>query len=172
MKLSLCLFPNKVINTALFLTLVISSNLVSAQRQPPAPGPSLDLALEAAQEAIKVCANNGYKVTATVVDSVGEIKAQIRADDVGARTLTISKRKTNTAIKYAEATVVISEKIKTDKALAAEIEQDDNLLSWGGARPLMSDGKLVGAIGVSGAPGGDKDDVCAVAAIEKIKARL
>lgn len=163
---------NKLALASLYLLLTLVSFTVNAQRQPPAPGPSLELALEAAHEAINVCASNGYKVTVTVVDSAGEIKAQIRADEVGARTLDISKRKTNTAIKYNEATIVISEKIKTDTTLAAEIEQDDSLLSWGGARPLSSGGKLIGAIGVSGAPGGDRDDVCTVAAIEKIKDRL
>ena len=164
---------NFVIATVcLILSAMAGQSFAQQQRQPPAPGPAMALALEAADEAIKVCAANGYKVTVTIVDSAGEIKAQIRADDVSARTLVISKRKTNTVIKYGEPTIVISEKIKTDTAMAAEIEKDENLLSWGGARPLMSGGKLIGAIGVSGAPGGDKDDVCAVAAIEKIKSRL
>ena len=158
---------------SLSLLLLVSAVTASAQqRQPPAPGPSLALALEAAQEAIDVCASNGYKVTVTVVDSVGDVKAQIRSDGVSPRTLSISKRKTNVSLKYSEASIVISENMKSDKDLAAEIEQDESLLPWGGARPLMANGKVIGAIGVSGAPGGDKDDVCTVAAIEKIQARL
>lgn len=158
---------------SLCLILTATSLIANAQqRQPPAPGPSLELALEAANEAIKVCANNGYKVTVTVVDSVGDIKAQIRSDGVSPRTLSISKRKTNVVLKYGEASIVISEKIKTDTELAAEVKADESLLPWGGARPLMSGGKLIGAIGVSGAPGGDKDDVCTVAGVDKIKNRL
>lgn len=145
---------------------------IAQQRQPPAPGPSLQLSLEAAQKAIETCAANGYKVTVTVVDSAGEIKAQVRSDDVSPRTLSISKRKTNVVLKYQLSSIEISEKIKTDEKLAAEIKADDTLLPWGGARPLYSDDKLIGAIGVSGAPGGDKDDVCTVAAIDAIKDRL
>jgi len=164
--------PRHTTATLFLLLSIVAVTANAQQRQPPAPGPSLALALEAANEAIQVCAANGFKVTVTVVDSAGEVKAQIRSDEVSARTLMISKRKTNTAIKYKEATIVISEKIKTDTTLAAEIEQDDNLLSWGGARPLLVNGELLGAIGVSGAPGGDKDDVCTVAAIDKIKDRL
>lgn len=152
--------------------LLTAAAVAQAQRQPAAPGPALGLALEAAQEAMQVCANNGYKVTVTVVDSAGEVVAQVRTEGVSARTLDISKRKTNVSLKYKEASMVISEKIKTDNALKAEIEADDSLLPWGGARPLMSGGNVIGAIGVSGAPGGDKDDVCTVAAVEKIKARL
>jgi len=165
---------NPLPKLALSLVLATSALSVNAQqqRQPPAPGPALSLALEAAQEAISVCANNGYKVTVTVVDSAGEVKAQIRSDDVSARTLSISKRKTNTVLRYGVASMEISEKIKSDKELAAEVEKDESLLPWGGARPLMSKGKLIGAIGVSGAPGGDKDDVCTAAGIAKIQDRL
>lgn len=158
--------------TLCFAICTISAGANAQQRQAPAPGPALNLALEAAQTAINVCADNGYKVTVTVIDSAGAVKAQVRSDGVSARTLSISQRKANTSLKYGEPTMVISQKVKTDSALAAEIENDESLLSWGGARPLMANGKIIGAIGVSGAPGGDKDDVCTVAAIEKIQTRL
>jgi uncharacterized protein GlcG (DUF336 family) len=151
-----------------------ASNLIAhAQQRPPtAPGPSLELALEAVQEALSVCATQGHKVTVTVVDSLGNVKAQVRADGANPFTLSISERKVNVVLKYGEASIVIAEKVKNDAELAAEIKADKTLLPWGGAQPLLSNDALIGAIGVSGAPNGDKDDVCTVAAVEKIKGRL
>jgi uncharacterized protein GlcG (DUF336 family) len=36
----------------------------------------------------------------------------------------------------------------------------------------MVGGEVIGAVGVGGAPGGEKDEVCTAAGIDKIKARL
>ncbi|WP_084188330.1 heme-binding protein [Sulfurivirga caldicuralii] len=41
-----------------------------------------------------------------------------------------------------------------------------------GGVPLTSDGVMIGAIGVSGAPGGEKDEACALKAIEALEDRL
>jgi uncharacterized protein GlcG (DUF336 family) len=137
-----------------------------------APGPSLELALEAAQTALSVCAASGYKVAVIVIDSAGVTKVALNADGVGSGPVTYSIRKANTSLKYSDASLAIQEKIKTDTAMAAAITADPTLLARGGGQPLLSKGVLIGAIGVGGAPGGEKDDVCATAAVEKIKARL
>jgi uncharacterized protein GlcG (DUF336 family) len=41
-----------------------------------------------------------------------------------------------------------------------------------GALPIRAAGSLIGAVGVSGAPGGDKDAACATAALKKVEERL
>jgi len=64
------------------------------------------------------------------------------------------------------------EKMKTDQALAAKITADSNLFARAGGLPLMVGGDVIGAVGVGGAPGGEKDEACTAAGIDKIKARL
>jgi len=141
-------------------------------RTPPPPGPSMALALEAAQAAIATCAANGYKVAVVVVDSAGGVRVALASDGVNPRAVDFVQRKVNTVIKYGEASAVLQEKVKTDTAVAAEITADPKLVARAGAMPLMSKGAIIGALGVGGAPGGDKDDVCTLAGIEKIKDRL
>ena len=139
---------------------------------PPARGPAMDLALEAAQTAVSTCAGNGYKVSAVVVNSAGEPRLVLMADGAPDMTSTIGTRKAYTAVMLKGRTMPLGERIKTDTALDARIKGDPKMITWGGGQPLMAGGEVVGAIGVSGAPGGDKDDACTMAAVNKIKDRL
>jgi uncharacterized protein GlcG (DUF336 family) len=139
---------------------------------PPAPGPSLALAVEAAQTAISVCTANGYKVSVAVVDSAGVLKVLLSGDGASARSTLVAQRKTATTMAYKMSSAAVVEAAKTDPAIAARLENDPALFNRAGAQPLMSKGALFGAIGVSGAPGGEKDDVCGLAGIAKIKDRL
>lgn len=149
---------------------------VIAQPAPPPPrakGPALDLAVEAAQTAIAACLANGYKTTVLVSDSEGIPVAMLSADGVGARTQAIVASKTAMVIKYKVSSGTIAERMKTDAALAAEVKADPKMpYPWQGAVPLMASGQQIGAIAVSGAPGGEKDEACAQPAIARIASRL
>jgi uncharacterized protein GlcG (DUF336 family) len=62
----------------------------------------------------------------------------------------------------------VAAKAKADPAFAAEIKADPNIgIALAGAQPIMSDGELVGAFAISGAPGGDKDEACVTAGLAK-----
>lgn len=138
----------------------------------PAPGPSLALSLEAAQTAVRVCTANGHKVTVAVVDSAGVLKVLLSGDGASARSTLVAQRKTNTVLAYKQASAVTVEAAKTDAALAERLNTDPTLFARAGGQPLLSKGVLIGAIGVSGAPGGDKDDLCGLAGVAQIEARL
>ena len=139
---------------------------------PPARGPDSALALEAAQTAVAACAANGYKVTATVVDTSGTPRVVLAADGAPEMTVQIGIRKAFTALTFKQPSGQVGEQAKTDQALAARIAADQKLITWAGGEPLMAGPDVIGALGVSGAPGGDKDDACAAAAIAKVKDRL
>ncbi len=140
---------------------------------PPARGPALDLAVEAAQTAIATCQANGYKVSAVVVNSAGDTRAVLAADGAPSMTVAFATRKAYTANAFKKASGQVGEDAKADKALADKIAADPKMITWAGGEPLVAaDGSVVGALGVGGAPGGDKDDVCTNAAIAKIKDRL
>jgi len=63
-----------------------------------------------------------------------------------------------------------AETVQSDKALLARVTP--NMFVMEGAVPLMVGSEVIGAIGASGAAGGDQDEVCAMAGYNKIKERL
>jgi len=142
------------------------------QRVPAARGPDMALALEAAQTAISTCATNGYKVAASIVDSAGVQKVLLAADGASKVAVESSTRKAVTANLMKAATSEIQEKMKTDQALAGKIAADTTLSGRAGGLPLMVGADVIGAVGVGGAPGGEKDEACTAAGIDKIKARM
>ena len=139
---------------------------------PPARGPALDLAREAAQTAVATCKANGYNVTAVVVDSAGVPKAMLVGDGAPGMTTQIAVRKAVTSVTFKKPSGAVGEDAKADKALADRIAGDPRLITWAGGLPLKVGDEVVGAIGVSGAPGGDKDEACAGPAAAKIQSRL
>ena len=136
---------------------------------PPAKGPPSAAAVGLAQAAVAACAANGYKVTAVVLNSAGVMRVQISADGAPDMTGQVATRKAFTVITFKEPSGAVGEKAKTDPALADRIKNDPKLITWAGGQPLMSGGELIGAMAVSGAPGGDKDDACVTAALAKVK---
>ena len=156
-------------------TLALAAGVAATHAQappPPARGPAMDLAVEAAQTAIATCKANGYKVGAVVVDSAGETRVILVADGASSMTGQFATRKAYTANAFKKPSGAVGEAAKTDKALADRIAADPKLITWAGAQPLTVGGVVIGALGVGGAPGGDKDDACTSAAIAKIQSRL
>lgn len=139
-------------------------------RVPPAYGPSLELAIEAAQVAIATCAKaGGQTIGASVVDSAGVLKVLLAADGTSPRGVASSTAKAITALTYKSATKDLFEKIPTDKAFADEIAANTALNARPGGILIKVGDKVVGAIGVGG---GKTDHECALAGLEKIQSRL
>lgn len=149
----------------------------TAAALPPAPprarGPSLALAVEAAQVAAATCTANGYKTTALIVDSAGVPVVMLSGDGAAERTQAIALTKTAAALQYNMSSGEVLARTKTDANLDAEVKANPKIGTLRqGALLLKVGNDTIGAIAVSGAPGGDKDEVCAQAAVDKIKDRL
>jgi len=139
-------------------------------RVPAAYGPSLELAVEAAQVAIAACvADGGQTIGVSVVDSAGVLKVLLAADGTSPRGVTSSTAKAVTALTYKADTQDLSEQVKINKTLADEIAANTALNARPGGVLLKVGDKVVGAIGVGG---GSTDHACALAGIEKIQGRL
>lgn len=141
---------------------------------PREKGLPLALAIEAAQAAVSACHAKGYKIAVLVADS-GGVPIAMLADDGSPGSLQyVATAKAATTLRYKVASGVITERIKTDAALKAEAKADPNIkgLAWPGALPIMMGGEMAGAIGVSGAPGGEKDEACAQAGLDAIAGKL
>ena len=151
---------------------VLAGGALAQTPAPPAKAPLAVLALEAAQTAVATCTANGYAVGATVVDAAGFSHVVFSADGARGQAVDSSFRKAYTAAAFKTASASIEASVKTDTALAAKVAADPKMFARAGAVPIMAAGELIGAIGVGGAPGGDKDEVCAKAGLAKIAGRL
>lgn len=132
---------------------------------------SLSLAEEAAEAAIMQCRGDGFRVTVTVVDRAGRIKAVVRDDGTGPHTLDTSRRKAYTSATFRISSAEFTKRVETNPA-AANLKDIEGVIAVAGGLPIKAGDEVIGAIGVGGAPGGDRDEACAQAGINKIAGRL
>ena len=128
---------------------------------------SLGLAREAASAAINQCRKDGYQVSVTVVDRSGQVKVTMRDDGSSVATPDNSRRKAFTALNFGTSTTAVANLVASNPSLAALRDFTDVLL-LGGGLPIRAGNEVIGGIGVSGAPTGASDEVCARAGIAKI----
>jgi uncharacterized protein GlcG (DUF336 family) len=138
---------------------------------------SAGLANEAVAEAVASCAKSGYAVTAIVVDIDGVRQAVLRGDGAPVHTLDSAYAKAYTAASLApvrkeDSTKAIFERSKAPAMTTSALAGLPNITFTPGGVTIMAAGKPIGGIGVGGAPGGNFDDDCARAALDKIKDRM
>jgi uncharacterized protein GlcG (DUF336 family) len=128
------------------------------------------MALTMAETAIATCKTNGYNVSANVVGRNGEVIVAMRGDGTGPHTLENSMKKAYTARAQRRSSGDFGDAIK-DNFTAGALHLT-NIVTARGALPIKVGEDTIGAIGVSGAPGGDKDEACAKAGIDKVADEL
>ena len=126
---------------------------------------------QAVAAAVAKCASQGYAETAVLVDADGVEQAALRGDRAGAHTLDSAFSKAFTAASFKTDTTALVERSKTVPVLA-NLFKLPHLLLLGGGIVVKAGDEVVGAIGASGAPGGNLDDACARAGLDKIKEQL
>jgi uncharacterized protein GlcG (DUF336 family) len=141
-------------------------------RRPPVSirGPSLDLAIQAARAAVDTCAAGGFYIGASVIDTSGQPRAMIEAEGSDGGHVYVAVRKALVALTFKMPSSQGAAAVQADQALLARVTP--NMFVMEGAVPLMVGSEVIGAIGASGAAGGDQDEVCAIAGYKKIKDRL
>jgi uncharacterized protein GlcG (DUF336 family) len=132
---------------------------------------SLDLANQIAAASVAACQANGHAVTATVVDRAGGVRAVQRADNAGPHTLQASQDKAYTSASAKNATLAMMENAQKNPG-AANLVHIPGFLLLGGGVPVRVGNEVIGAVGVGGAPGGNLDEQCAMAALDKVKEQL
>ena len=129
------------------------------------------IALELAQSALANCQQRGYQVAIAVVDRFGITQVVLRDRYAGPHTPATASGKAWTAATFRSSTSNLFA-ISQPGMMQAGIRNLPGAVIIGGGLVVESGGSLVGAIGVSGAPGGDADEACAKAGIEAIQSRL
>ncbi len=132
---------------------------------------SPELALDLARAALADCRQRGYQVAVAVVDRFGIAQVMLRDRFAGPHTPTTAAGKAWTAVTFRTGTTELNA-ISQPGMPQAGIRNLPGAVILGGGMIVESSGSLVGAIGVSGAPGGEADDACAKAGIVAIQDRL
>ena len=145
-----------------------AAGFASAQAVRVEKNMSLDLATQIAAATVASCSAAGYNVAATVVDRAGTVRAVMRADNAGPHTLEASRLKAYTSASAKNTTLAMMEGAQKHPAAANQVNIPGYLLLGGGV-PVKVGNEVIGAVGVGGAPGGNLDEQCAVAALDKVK---
>ncbi|MEA2878247.1 MAG: hypothetical protein QOF14_3443 [Hyphomicrobiales bacterium] len=129
-----------------------------------------NMAITIAQTVIDTCKTNGFAVSVSIVGRSGELILQVRGDGTGPHTMENSFRKAYTARTFRGPSAALAKRLKDDPLLP--LIHLSNVVAAAGAFPIKAGEDVLGAVGVSGAPGGDKDEVCAQAGIDKVADQL
>lgn len=132
---------------------------------------SLDLARAIAQGALEKCRADGYHVSVTVVDRDGLVKMALRDDGSGPHTLVTSRRKAFTSLTFKQPSGDWAKRVLTEPAVAG-LKDTAGTIALAGGLPIKAGTEVIGAIGTSGAPGGEKDQACSNAGIDKVADKL
>ena len=129
---------------------------------------SLDLAHGIAMAALQECRSHGYHVVVIVMDTNANIRVMLRDDGTGPRTVDTTRRKAYTALSFRGTS--------REQAKIWETQKNPNItadmVALAGGVAIKAGDDLLGAIGVSGAPGSDKDESCALAGVAKFADKL
>ncbi|MBR0745508.1 heme-binding protein [Bradyrhizobium japonicum] len=132
---------------------------------------SPELALDLARASLGDCQSRGYQVAVAVVDRFGVIQVVLRGRFAGAHTVSTASGKAWTAATFRTSTTELNA-VSQPGMMQAGIRDLPGTVIIGGGLIVEAGGSLVGAVGVSGAPGRDADEACAKAGIDAIRDKL
>ena len=132
---------------------------------------SPDVALDLARAALAECRKRGYQAAVAVVDRFGVTQVMLRDRFAGAHTPATAAGKAWTAASFRTSTTELVAATQPGMPQAA-LRNLPGAVILGGGLVVEAGGSLVGAVGVSGGPGGEADDACAKAGIEAVRDKL
>src|SRR3954454_4263351 len=145
---------------------MLAASPASAQAPQVEKNISMAMAMAVMQGVLDQCTKDGFKVSVVIVDKGGNVAGSVRGDGTGPHTMEFARLKAYTA-RTRNQTSLQTMKLLEDPANAF-IRQIPNVVGVGGGVPIRAGNETIGGVGVSGAPGGEKDEVCANAGIAKV----
>ena len=126
----------------------------------------LKKALECIDKGIAKARELGFNVAIAVVDEGGHLVACHRMDDAFWVTPEIARAKANASAAFRATTQQLEERFATRSLFASNVASlnDYQFVFGKGAVPIVEDGRIVGAVGVSGAVPAENDHTIADAA--------
>jgi uncharacterized protein GlcG (DUF336 family) len=130
-----------------------------------------DIALDLARSALQQCRNDGHQVAVVVTDRFGATLVQLRDRYTPVGALDIAKGKAWTAVTFSRNTSDFVKAMKNG-TISGGLAGLPGVTPLAGGLVIEAGGSLLGAVGVAGAPGGDKDEVCANAGLAAVQDKL
>jgi uncharacterized protein GlcG (DUF336 family) len=155
------------IGATLFAALTLAGASHAQKLLAPYASLSTAAALKAAQAALAQCDKEGYTAAVAVVDRGGHALVLLRNGLAGAHTVRTAIDKAWTALSFRTDTTELAASSQSGRAESG-VRELPGVVAIGGGMMIRAKGSLVGAIGVSGAPGGAADDACAKVGIAAI----
>jgi len=132
---------------------------------------SLDMALVIAQTALEHCRKDNYKVGVSVVDRGGHVLVTLRDHGAAHHTVELAQRKAYTSRIFRQTSKEFSQRLR-DNPLSAGLGTTSGVVASIGGIPIKVGDETIGGVGVSGAPGGERDEACALAGLAKVADQL
>ena len=126
-----------------------------------------EIALKLARATLEACRKEGFQVSVAVTDRFGVTQVLLRDRFAGPHTVEAATNKAWTAVSFRQDTLGLA-RATIDPANSG-LRHFGRVVALGGGVPIEAGGSTLGAVGVSGGPGGEADDRCARAGLEAIK---
>ena len=148
------------------------ASIASANAQAPLTEKNVSMKMSQAiiDGTIEQCTKDGYKVSVVIVDFAGLVHASLRGDGTSPHTMEFARKKAYTARTRGQTSLEFMK--LTENPANAYLRQIPDVVAVGGGVPIKIGNMTIGGVGVSGAPGGEKDEVCALAGIAKVADQL
>jgi glc operon protein GlcG len=141
------------------LTLILSCILFASLAQTPKPAPApiiaygppitLVQAEKVLEAALKEANANGWTMAVAIVDTGGNLICFKRMDNTQVGSINLALGKAKTANNFKRSTKVFEDAVAAG-GVGLRILSDTNIVALEGGEPILVDGKIIGAIGVSG----------------------
>jgi uncharacterized protein GlcG (DUF336 family) len=154
-------FANAILSAAA-LSLALTSD-ARAQAPQIEKNVSMKMALNIIEGTIERCTKDGFKVSVVVVDRAGMVAASVRGDGTKPHMLELARLKAYTAGTNPRGQSSLEFKSAAEQR--SHLKQIPGIVFIGGGVPIKIGDEVIGAVGVSGAPGEEKDEACANAGI-------
>lgn len=158
------------LKSLIVLTGLCLSGAAHAQAPQTERNVSMTMAQAIIAGAIDECAKSSYRVSVVIVDKAGQLAAALRGDGTSPHTVEFARTKAYTARTRNQTSQEFA--AATSNGDSAVLRQIPGVIAIGGGVPIRMGSETIGAVGVSGAPGGDKDEVCARAGIARVASAL
>jgi uncharacterized protein GlcG (DUF336 family) len=157
--------------TASVLTASLLATPASAQGLITVRDLSYDMALVMATTAIEQCRSRGFKIGVSVVDRGGHVLVTLRDHGSAHHTVELAQRKAYTSRVFRQTTRAFSQRL-LDSPISRGLGTTSGVIATLGGLPIKVGDETIGGIGVSGAPGGENDEACAQAGIDRVAEQL
>jgi uncharacterized protein GlcG (DUF336 family) len=129
---------------------------------------SVATSITIAQTAYESCKAQGYHVSVHVVGREGQVLVALRGDGTSPHTFENSQRKAYTARTFRQPSGEFAQRVKDNPGASLLT----GVIPIQGGLPIKVGDDVIGGVGVSGAPGGEKDEACSKAGIDKVADQL